>query len=88
MTAALLEAMPEAGGEVLRTDGTYVFRNTDYQQLHTRLCGIVPEYAELENIEDGGWLKVFYACSKDGRGHCVGNKKLDRRPLCASCNAK
>ncbi|MBE6864860.1 MAG: HAD family hydrolase [Ruminococcus sp.] len=69
MTAALLEAMPEAGGEVLRTDGTYVFRNTDYQQLHTRLCGIVPEYAELENIEDGGWLKVLFSLAPEDVTH-------------------
>ena len=43
MAIELLKAMPEAGGEVLRTDGTYVFSNTEYQQLHTRLCNIVPE---------------------------------------------
>lgn len=69
MTAALLEAMPEAGGEVLRTDGTYVFRNTDYQQLHTRLCGIVPEYAELEDIEEGGWLKVLFSLAPEDVTH-------------------
>lgn len=61
----LLELMPEAGGEVLRTDGTYVFRNNDYQQLHTKLCGITPNYAELPLIPDGGWLKVLFAMSPE-----------------------
>ena len=61
----LLELMPEAGGEVLKAEGTYVFRNTDYQQLHTRLCGIEPYYKKLEEIEEGGWLKVLFAMSPE-----------------------
>ena len=65
MTAKLLEAMPEAGGEVLRAEGTYVFSNTEYQQLHTRLCGIVPEYAELDKIQEGGWLKVLFSLAPE-----------------------
>ena len=74
----LLELMPEAGGEVLKTDGTYVFSNTDYQQLHTRLCGIVPNYAELEEIEDGGWLKVLFSMSPEDVEHMeLLVKKLD-----------
>ena len=74
----LLELMPEAGGEVLKTDGTYVFSNTDYQQLHTRLCGIVPNYAALEEIEDGGWLKVLFSMSPEDVEHMeLLVKKLD-----------
>ena len=65
----LLELMPEAGGEVLKTDGTYVFSNTDYQQLHTRLCGIIPNYAELADIEDGGWLKVLFSLAPEDVEH-------------------
>lgn len=65
----LLGLMPEAGGEVLKTDGTYVFNNTDYQQLHTRLCGIEPNYAELKDIEDGGWLKVLFSMSPEDVEH-------------------
>lgn len=61
----ILELMPDAGGEVLRTDGTYVFRNNDYQQLHTKLCGITPNYAELPDIPDGGWLKVLFAMAPE-----------------------
>lgn len=68
-TAELLELMPQAGGEVLKSEGTYVFRNTDYQQLHTRLCGIVPNYAELADISDGGWLKVLFSLAPEDVEH-------------------
>lgn len=61
----LMELMPQSGGEVLKTDGTYVFSNTDYQQLHTKLCNIVPKYAELDDIPDGGWLKVLFSLSPE-----------------------
>ena len=57
--------MPEAGGEVLKAEGTYVFSNTEYQKLHTKLCGIVPEFAELPDIEEGGWLKVLFAMAPE-----------------------
>ena len=77
-TAELLELMPEAGGEVLKTDGTYVFSNTDYQQLHTRLCGISPEYRDLKDIEDGGWLKVLFSMSPEDVEHMeLLTRKLD-----------
>lgn len=65
MTAELVRLMPEAGGEVLRIEGTYVFNNTEYQQLHTRLCGITPEYAELDDIPEGGWLKVLFSLAPE-----------------------
>lgn len=64
-TAELLADMPEIGGEVLRTDGTYVFKNTDYQQLHVRLCNIVPNYTELDDIPDGDWLKVLFSMAPE-----------------------
>ena len=63
--AQLMELMPDVGGEVLRPEGTYVFSNTDYQQLHTRLCGIEPNYKGLGEIEEGGWLKVLFAMSPE-----------------------
>ena len=65
ITEAILREMPHIGGEVLRADATYVFSNTDYQKLHTKLCNIVPDYAELEDIPDGGWLKVLFAMSPE-----------------------
>lgn len=61
----IFDAMPETGGEVLKTDGTYVFSNTDYQQLHTRICNIEPYYEELSEIEDGGWLKVLFSLAPE-----------------------
>jgi Cof subfamily protein (haloacid dehalogenase superfamily) len=65
----ILSLMPQIGGEVLKTDGTYVFRNNDYQKLHTKICGIVPNYAELDKIADGGWLKVLFAMSPEDIAH-------------------
>lgn len=61
----IIDLMPEIGGEVLKTDGTYVYRNNDYQKLHTKLCNIVPNYAELSEIADGGWMKVLFAMSPE-----------------------
>lgn len=65
ITEELLDAMQEAGGEVLKIDKTYVFRNNYYQKVHTALCGISPEYSELSEIADGEWLKVLFAMSPD-----------------------
>ena len=68
MAIELLGRMPQAGGEVLKTDGTYVFSNTEYQQLHTHICNIVPIYRELPDIEDGGWLKVLFSLAPEDVG--------------------
>ncbi|MBR1823487.1 MAG: Cof-type HAD-IIB family hydrolase [Ruminococcus sp.] len=65
----ILENMPEAGGEVLKADGTYVFRNNDYEQLHTDICKIVPNYSELKDIDSAGWLKVLFAMSPEEIPH-------------------
>lgn len=65
ITADFLEALPEIGGEVLKADGTYIFRNNDYQQLHTKLCNIEPYYAKLDEITDGGWLKVLFSMAPE-----------------------
>lgn len=65
LAEAIMREMPHIGGEVLRLDATYVFSNTDYQKLHTKLCNIVPDYAELRDIPDGGWLKVLFAMSPE-----------------------
>lgn len=61
----IMEMMPDIGGEVLKTDGTYVFSNTEYQQLHTKLCNITPFYEELPDIGNGGWLKVLFALAPE-----------------------
>ena len=65
MAMELMRLMPEAGGEVLTAEGTYVFSNTEYQQLHTKLCGITPEYKELPDIPAGNWLKVLFSLAPE-----------------------
>ncbi len=55
----------DCGGEVLRADGTYVFSNNEYEQLHTNLCGIEPEYMEIDEIPDDEWLKVLFALAPE-----------------------
>jgi len=63
-TKRILDAMPHIGGEVLKTDGIFVFRNTDYEKLHTKLTGVTPEYAELDDIH-GDWLKVLFSMAPE-----------------------
>lgn len=65
ITAELSDLMPEAGGEVLKIDKTYVFRNNYYQKIHTALCNISPEYVDLSDISKDGWLKVLFAMSPE-----------------------
>lgn len=65
ITAEVMNFIDECGGEVLRTDGTYVFSNNEYEQLHTNLCGIEPEYMEIDEIPDGDWLKVLFALAPE-----------------------
>ncbi len=65
MTAEVLRLMPEVGGEVLTAEGTFVFSNTEYQKLHTRLCGITPHYKDITEIPGGGWLKVLFALAPE-----------------------
>lgn len=65
MTAEVLRLMPEVGGEVLTAEGTYVFSNTEYQQLHTRLCGITPQYMDISEIPEGSWLKVLFSLAPE-----------------------
>ena len=69
ITEEILESLPEAGGEVLKQDGTYVFRNNDYEQLHTNLCKIIPNYSRLEEIDSEGWLKVLFAMAPEDIPH-------------------
>lgn len=65
IAAELLRLMPELGGEVLTSDGTYVFSNTDYMQYHTRICGITPEFADIDDIPDNGWFKVLFTIAPE-----------------------
>ena len=61
----LINIMDWAGGEVLKTDGTYIFRNNEYQQRHTNLCGISPIYMDISEIPREEWQKVLFAMSEE-----------------------
>ncbi len=61
----ILDAIPQAGGEILKADGTFVIRNNEYEELHTKICKITPFYSELEDVADGGWLKVLFATAPE-----------------------
>ena len=61
ITAEIMGFMDECGGEVLRSDGTYVFSLNEYENLHTILCNIEPEYMSIDQIPEGDWLKVLFA---------------------------
>lgn len=65
IAAELLRLMPDLGGEVLTSDGTYVFSNTDYMQYHTRICGITPEFADISDIPDNSWFKVLFTIAPE-----------------------
>lgn len=65
MAEELLRLMPDLGGEVLTTENTYVFSNTDYMQYHTRICGISPEFAPLSEIPHNSWLKVLFTIAPE-----------------------
>lgn len=65
MTEKIMSFMYDCGGEVLRTDGTYVFSLNEYENLHTNLCGIEPEYMDIDEIPEGGWLKVLFALAPE-----------------------
>lgn len=65
ITEEILGVMPHIGGEVLKTDGIYVFRNSEYEELHTKLCMVTPYYKELDEISEGDWLKVLFAMAPE-----------------------
>lgn len=65
ITREIIAAMPQVGGEILKADGTYVFRSNDYETLHTRLCRVEPVYSELEDVDGKGWLKVLFAMAPE-----------------------
>lgn len=66
ITVRVMNFMNECGGEVLRSDGTYIFSLTEYEYLHAKLCGIEdPEEMEIDKIPDGDWLKVLFALAPE-----------------------
>lgn len=65
ITKEILGVMPHIGGEILKTDGIYVFKNSEYEELHTKLCMVTPYYKELDEISEGDWLKVLFAMAPE-----------------------
>ncbi|MDE7104905.1 MAG: Cof-type HAD-IIB family hydrolase [Ruminococcus sp.] len=65
MTAEIMRFIPDAGGEVVRTDGTYIFSDNEYEILHTSLCKIIPKYMAIDEIPEGEWLKVLFALAPE-----------------------
>lgn len=61
----IMNNVDNLGGEILRAEGTYIFQNNEYEQLHTDLCGIVPNFCTLKDIECTEWLKVLFASSPE-----------------------
>lgn len=53
------------GGEILKADGTYVFKNNEFEDMHTKVCGVNAEFCELENMPPDKWLKVLFAASPE-----------------------
>lgn len=65
IVAELLRYMPVLGGEALAPENTYVFRNTDYMQYHTKICGITPVFADLSEIPEKNWFKVLFTSAPE-----------------------
>ncbi len=61
----IMKSFTGLGGEILKEDGTYIFRNNEYEQRHTDLCRIIPEFCELEKMNPEKWLKVLFAASPE-----------------------
>ncbi len=61
----LLKLMPDLGGEALAPENTYVFKDTEYMQYHTKICGITPVFAELSEIPEKSWFKVLFTSSPE-----------------------
>lgn len=64
-TLQIMRDMPHIGGEVLKTRSTYVFSNNEYEQRHTDICKVTPEYCKLEEITPGDWQKVLFAMAPE-----------------------
>ncbi|MDE5768039.1 MAG: HAD-IIB family hydrolase [Oscillospiraceae bacterium] len=60
MTETVLQEMPHVGIEVLCEHQTWVIHNTQIEQEHVKICGIVPEYGAIWDVA-GKWLKVLFS---------------------------
>ncbi len=60
MTAEVLKEKPDIGIEVLCAESTWVINNTKTEQMHVQICGVVPEYGTIPEVQ-GTWLKVLFS---------------------------
>ncbi len=61
----IMNSVENLGGEVLKSDSAYVFENNEYEDLHTKMCGVDVKFCRLENMSPQGWLKVLFASSPE-----------------------
>lgn len=61
----IMNSVENLGGEVLKSDSAYVFENNEYEDLHTKMCGVDVKFCSLENMPPNGWLKVLFASSPE-----------------------
>lgn len=61
----IMKSVGNLGGEILKEEGTYIFRNNEYEQHHTDLCRIIPKFCRLEDMTSDKWLKVLFATSPE-----------------------
>lgn len=64
MTAEILKENPHVGVEVLCAEDTWVINNTEYEKQHVQVCGVIPKYVTVGEVQ-GTWLKVLFAMSPD-----------------------
>ena len=64
MTAEILKENPHVGVEVLCAEDTWVINNTETEQMHVKVCGVVPEYGTIQEVQ-GIWLKVLFAMPEE-----------------------
>lgn len=60
MTAEVFKEKPDTGIEVLCAESTWVINNTETEQMHIQICGVVPEYGTIPEVQ-GTWLKVLFS---------------------------
>lgn len=61
----IMKNVENLGGEVLKSDSAYVFKNNEYEKLHTKICGVDVKFSDLENISPENWLKVLFASAPE-----------------------
>lgn len=67
----IAERFPDIGMEILVEDKVYVPFLNDTEQWHLDLEGVRPDRTALDDIPDGGWLKLLLAYPPEKMGEVV-----------------